>query len=250
MLGAALAAVQIGSSIIGGMKAANEQKKIINSLKAQKDQNEDWWDRKENEDPTQLASSQAIMTATEDAVRRRNRAAAGTQAVMGGTEESVAAAKAANNQITSDTASKIAVAGEQRKQALENQYLNRKEAIEGQINAARGQKAQAISGAIQGVGNAVGNIGLALDATAKTSPSSSVTEGKNGQLDTSAIVEQNQKALTNPFVKTPNTGKSRVTQNYMGNLQTNSIAAQNQAATAAWMDEMARRYGQSIWDAK
>lgn len=238
MLGAALAAFQIGSSIYGGIKAANEQKKIINSLKAQKDQNEDWWDRKENEDPTQLASSQAIMTATEDAVRRRNRAAAGTQAVMGGTEESVAAAKAANNQITSDTASKIAVAGEQRKQALENQYLNRKEAIEGQINAARGQKAQAISGAIQGVGNAVGSAALALDATAKPAGADSlVKEGKNGQLDTSKLVEIQQKMVNNDMAKSMADWKSPYETSLTPQQQQNAI-----------LDYIANR--QSIWDAK
>lgn len=209
MLGAALAAFQIGSSVIGGMKAARENKKIENDIKGQLDENEDRFNREYYEDPTKLASAQAMMTAVEDAVLKRNKASAGTQAVMGGTEESVAAAKAANNKMTSDTASKITVAGEQRKQQIENQYLNRKEALKGQLNSLRGQKAQAISGAVQGVGNAVGNIGLALDATAKP-----------------AIPDT-----------TPTVNKDFIT-------------AQNQAATAAWMDEMAKRYGQSIWDAK
>ena len=187
MLGAALTAFQIGSQIYVGLKAANERKKLKRQIQAQMDENQDWWERKENEDPTQLVTYRNMLTEVENAARKRNRAAAGTQAVMGGTEESVAAAKAANNQMTSDTASRIAAAGEQRKQALENQYLNRKEALQSQLNGMREQKAQGIAQATQAVGNAVGSIYSALDATAKPFKS-------NSMVNTDPIIQQNQKA--------------------------------------------------------
>ena len=46
---------------------------------------------------------------TEDAIRNRNRQAAGASAVMGGTEESLAATKAANAQAMGDAASSLGI---------------------------------------------------------------------------------------------------------------------------------------------
>ena len=71
---------------------------------------------------------------TNDLIRQRNRAAAGTQAVMGGTEESVAATKAANANALADTAAQIAVAGANRKDNIESQYITRKGAINDKLN--------------------------------------------------------------------------------------------------------------------
>ncbi len=113
-------AAGIAGSIFGGISASKAMKKVKNSLNEQKRRNQDWYDQRYNEDATQRADAQAILTKTEEAIKSRNRAAAGTAAVMGGTEESVAATKAANN--------------------LE-------------IN-----KAQAVSQAVQGVASAAGNI--------------------------------------------------------------------------------------------
>ena len=95
---------------------------------------------------------------TEDSIRNRNRAAAGTQAVMGGTEESVAAAKAANNRALADAAAQIAVAGEQRKDAIEQQYLQRDAQLQEQLNNMEAGRANAIAGAVQGVSKAANSI--------------------------------------------------------------------------------------------
>jgi len=83
-------------------------------------------DRRYNEDATQRADAQRMLALTEQAIRNRNRAAAGTAAVMGGTNESVAAERAANAQAYSDTASQIAAAGAARKDKIEEQYQERK----------------------------------------------------------------------------------------------------------------------------
>jgi len=77
---------------------------------------------------------------------------------MGGTEESVAAAKAANNGALADTMSQIAVNAEQRKDAIEGQYLERKAGINNQLNDMEMKKAQNISQAVQGVASAAGDI--------------------------------------------------------------------------------------------
>ena len=109
LVGAGLSAV---GSIFGGISASKAMKKVKKNLQAQKQANKDWYDRRYNEDATQRADAQRILTKTEESIRNRNQQAAGAQAVMGGTEESVAAAKAANNQALADATSQIAVNAE------------------------------------------------------------------------------------------------------------------------------------------
>ncbi len=119
LVGAGLSAV---GSIFGGISASKAMKKVKKNLQAQKQANQDWYDRRYNEDATQRADAQRILTMTEESIKNRNRQAAGAQAVMGGTEESVAAAKAANNQALADATSQIAVNAEARKDQIEQTY--------------------------------------------------------------------------------------------------------------------------------
>lgn len=129
-------------------------KKVKNNLQAQKQANQNWYDRRYNEDATQRADAQRILAKTEEAIRNRNRQAAGAQAVMGGTEESVAAAKAANNQALADATSQIAVNAEARKDQIEQTYQQRDAQINDALNNLEINKAQAISSAVQGMGQA------------------------------------------------------------------------------------------------
>jgi len=73
---------------------------------------------------------------------------------MGGTDESVAAAKAANNQALTNAVSNINAQAVQQKQSIENKYLDTKSELNGKLQELEGQKAQAISSAIQGVSGA------------------------------------------------------------------------------------------------
>lgn len=156
--------MKIGGSIFGGLKASQAMKQVKKNLEKQQRENQDWYDRRYNEDATQRADAQRMLTMTMDAIRDRNRAAAGTQAVMGGTEESVAATKAANANALADTASQIAVAGANRKDNVENQYLTRKGAINDKLNNLQMQKANNITQAVGGVSSAASDLaGSALD---------------------------------------------------------------------------------------
>lgn len=156
-------AVGIGSSIYGGIKASQAMKKVKGNIEQQRRDNEDWYNRRYNEDATQRADAQRILTQTAEAIKQRNRAAAGTAAVMGGTEESVAATKAANAQAMADAASRIAVAGEARKDNIEQQYQQRDQALQGQLNNMEVNKANAITQAAAGLAGAAGSAGEALD---------------------------------------------------------------------------------------
>lgn len=148
LAGGALGAI---GSIFGGISASKAMKKVKKNLQAQKQANQDWYDRRYNEDATQRADVQRILTKTEESIRNRNRQVAGAQAVMGGTEESVAAAKAANNQALADATSQIAVNAEARKDQVEETYQQRDAQIDDALNNLEINKAQAISSAAQGV---------------------------------------------------------------------------------------------------
>ena len=151
LIGAGLSAV---GSIFGGISASKAMKKVKNNLEDQKQANQDWYDRRYNEDATQRADAQRILTKTEESIKNRNRQAAGAQAVMGGTEESVAAAKAANNQALADATSQIAVNAEARKDQIEQTYQQKDAQINDSLNNLEINKAQAISSAVQGVAQA------------------------------------------------------------------------------------------------
>lgn len=148
LVGAGLSAV---GSIFGGISASKAMKKVKKNLQQQKQANQDWYDRRYNEDATQRADAQRILTKTEESIRNRNRQAAGAQAVMGGTEESVAAAKAANNQALADATSQIAVNAEARKDQIEQTYQQRDAQIDDALNNLEIKKSEAISSAVQGV---------------------------------------------------------------------------------------------------
>lgn len=147
-------ALGAAGSIFGGISASKAMKRVKKNLQAQKQANQNWYDRRYNEDATQRADAQRILTQTEESIRNRNRQAAGAQAVMGGTDESTAAAKAANAQALADATSQIAVNAENRKDQIEQTYQQRDSQINEALNNLEINKAQAISQAVQGVAKA------------------------------------------------------------------------------------------------
>lgn len=160
LVGAGMSAV---GSIFGGIKASRAAKKAKRNIEAQQRDNQNWYDRRYNEDATQRGDAQRLLTMTEESIRNRNRAAAGTQAVMGGTEESVAAAKEANNSALSDAVSGINAAADARKDAIEQQYMSRKDQLQGQLNQIEQGRAQSIATATAGVLGAAGSVAGVLD---------------------------------------------------------------------------------------
>lgn len=163
MLGSIIGAgVGAAASIFGGISASKAIKKMKANLEEQRKKNQNWYDQRYNEDATQRADAQRILTKTEEAFRNRNRAAQGAAAVMGGTEESVAATKAANSQALADATSQIAVNGEARKDQIEQTYQQNDSNIQNQLNDLEQKKAEAIGQAVQGVASAASSIGSSL----------------------------------------------------------------------------------------
>lgn len=145
------AAVGAAGSLYGGMKASEAIKEVTDNIRQQQQANQAWYDKNYNENPLMRAGAQALLQRTDEAIKRRNRQAAGTAAVMGGTDESVAAAKEAGSREEAEVTRQILAADDARKDRIENQYMQTKATLDAQMNDLRKQKADAISGAIQGV---------------------------------------------------------------------------------------------------
>lgn len=151
-------AIGAAGSIFGGISASKAMKRAKKNVEAQRQKNQDWYDRRYNEDATQRADAQRILTQTEESIKQRNKQAAGSAAVMGGTDESVAAAKAANNQALADATSQIVANAEARKDNIEATYMANDNAFVEQLNQLEQGKAQAIGQAVQGVANAASSM--------------------------------------------------------------------------------------------
>lgn len=151
-------AIGAAGAIFGGLSASAAMKKARQGVEAQREKNQDWYDRRYNEDSTQRADAQRILQQTEESIRQRNRAAAGSAAVAGGTEESVAASKAANSQALAAATSAIAAQGDARKDDIESTYLQNDSAFQTQIDETERQKANAIGQAVGGLSEAMANI--------------------------------------------------------------------------------------------
>ena len=146
-------AIGAAGSIFGGISASKAMKRMKRNVEEQRQKNQDWYDRRYNEDATQRADAQRILQQTEESIKDRNRQAAGTAAVMGGSEEGVALAKAANNEALAEAASQIAANADARKDNIEATYMSNDNAFVEQLNQIEQGKAQAIAGAVQGVTN-------------------------------------------------------------------------------------------------
>lgn len=159
IVGAGLSAA---GSIFGGISASKAIKKLKKNLLAQKQANKNWYDRRYNEDATQRADAQRILSMTEESIKKRNRQAAGVAAVMGSGTEAAAAEKAVNNQVLADAASQIAANGEARKEQIEQMYQQRDSQIDDALNNLEMNKAQAVGAAVQGVAQAGASIASAF----------------------------------------------------------------------------------------
>ena len=151
-------AIGAAGAIFGGISASKAMKRMKRNVEEQRQKNQNWYDRVYNEDATQRADAQRILTQTEESIKKRNKQAAGTAAVMGGSEEAVALEKEANNEALADATAQIAANADARKDNIEATYMQNDNAFAERLNQIEQGKAQAIAGAVQGVTNAAGSI--------------------------------------------------------------------------------------------
>lgn len=183
------AGLGVAGSIWGGIKASQAAKKA----KAYQEQilrdNQAWFDRRYNEDATQRADAQRMLTRVQDIIRNRNRNAQGVQAVMGASEERIANMQEAGNQVLSDTASRIVAQGDARRDAIEQQYISTKNAVQDQLANIEQNRANATAQATAGVLSSAGSIasaGLGGLGTSSSSQLGSSTGLSSLDIDPSA----------------------------------------------------------------
>lgn len=165
MIGALIGAgLGLASSIAGGIANRKARKKQEQMLAQQQRDNQAWYDRKYNEDPTKRADTVRLLTQMQEQIKNRNRAAKGRQAVMGGTEDSTTAVKEANNKTLADTTSQIVAANEARKDAIEQQYQQNKRSIQGQQMQMEAEKSADTANVAAGVAGTAANIAATLDS--------------------------------------------------------------------------------------
>lgn len=161
IIGGALGAA---GGIMGGLSKNRHLNQQIDAIKAQQAENQNWYDQRYNEDATQRADAQRILTLTAERMKRANRAARGMAAVSG------------DDVITSggdgygDAAAQIAIAGANRKDEIENKYIARKNELQGQINELNAQKQNALDiagGVVGGVASGIEK-GMGLEGLLKS----------------------------------------------------------------------------------
>lgn len=167
MLGTLIGAgLGLASSIAGGIANRKARQKQEQMIAQQQKENQAWYDRKYNEDPTKRADTVRLLTQMQEQIKNRNKAAKGRQAVMGGTEDSTTAVKEANNKTLADTTSQIVAANDARKDNIEQQYMARKSQLQGQQMGLEAEKAADTANAVAGVAGTAANIAASLDSGA------------------------------------------------------------------------------------
>lgn len=164
------AATGLVSGIAGGIKARKAARKANAVLDKQAKENEDWYNRRYNEDYTQSVEARSALTRAKEYARERLMGASGAAAVMGGTDESVAQAKKAADEVISDTARGIAENATAKRDAVESQYLGTKNNITNQrVSIYNQQAANATQAASQGLQAGMGLVGADLQSHLYTS---------------------------------------------------------------------------------
>lgn len=164
MIGALIGAgLSVASSIAGGIANRKARRKQEQMIAQQQRENQAWYDRTYNADPTKRADTVRLLTKMQEQIKNRNKAAKGRQAVMGGTEDSTTAVKEANNKTLADTTSQIVAANESRKDNIEQQYMNRKNQLQNQQMGLDAEKAADTANAVAGVAGTAANIAATID---------------------------------------------------------------------------------------
>lgn len=157
------AAASLASQGLGAWQSAKAAKEAKNNTQGLLADNQAWYDRRYNEDPTQRADAQYVLNHLSEELRKRNKAAEGKAAVVGGSDAAVAAEKAANNEAYANAVGNIAAQNAARKDEIEDKYMTAKTNLTGQLSNIETQRAANIGAAGTAAGTALGTAGNSVD---------------------------------------------------------------------------------------
>lgn len=161
------AGLQAGSAIYGAIKSSQANKKAMELLQNQRNENKKWYEQRMAEDYTQRADVQNVLRKQKEMLAEQYKRARATNVVAGGTDEALVLQQREANETLGDTTANIAAQSEAYKEGIENQYRQREAELAQQeiehyqnkaqaISAAAGQVGSAVSGLVSGISGAVG----------------------------------------------------------------------------------------------
>ena len=195
------AASSIGNAIFGGLSANRQKNRQLRAIRKQQDENRNWYNRRYNEDATQRADVQRMLSKTNEAIAARNRAAAGKKAVVGGTDASLASTQQANAAAVGDALSQVSAQAEARKDNIEQQYRERKADLDAQEQAVKDEAAASRRAATAQAATSAANIGAGIlanslgDVAKKGKPDVTAKSGIEGKINNNAITGQGLQSL-------------------------------------------------------
>lgn len=183
--GAIGAAASIGNAIFGSSSARRQQREQLAALRKQREEENALYQRRINEDATQRADAQRMLTRANNAIKQRTMAAYGRKAVVGGTDASMASVQQANAEQIGNALGDITARADARKDAIEDNhqkaqsnYAQQESSINANAEAAkRNAVAQAATGVVQSAASVVGSMG---DSGTLKSPTSKAISKDSG----------------------------------------------------------------------
>lgn len=161
---AAIGAIASGvSSLFGARSARRQRQQQLAEIARQQQNNNNWYNRRYNEDATNRADAQRMLTRVSNLMTDTTRSANARKAVIGGTDASTAAAQQANASALGNALADITTNAENRKDDIESQYQQRDNQLGSaavDVNAQyetarRNNTAQAVSGLLNTAGTVV-----------------------------------------------------------------------------------------------
>lgn len=162
------AATALGSAIYGAIKSRQAEKKSNQLIDTLKSDNQKWYDTQTTQDYTKRSDTQAILKKQKELLEEQYKTARATNAVAGGTDEALAMQKAQANDTLADTMTNIASQASALKDAVEQQYINQKNALTQQQAGVYSGQAQTVAQAAgQGVSAGLNLMGTGIGSTPK-----------------------------------------------------------------------------------
>lgn len=158
-------AVAIGGGIISSRASKKAAERQQAELDKQKREERNWYDRRYNEDYTQTATAQSLLTKARQFADDSYKRAAGAAKVGGASTESAALAKQAGNKVVADVMGNIAAQGDARRDALDMQHMQTQKEFANQQMQIYQQQAAASQAAGNGIMSAgIGMLGADLQS--------------------------------------------------------------------------------------
>lgn len=141
------AGMKIGGAAINAIANARAYRNQMKNLRRQERENQNWYDRRYNENATERADSVALNEQAKQHFAEAMARHQGTAAVMGGTNAQLAAEKNAEAAGYAGIQAQRQQLADTRKDTIENKFMANKTAIQDKMNALEAQRAQGIQAA-------------------------------------------------------------------------------------------------------